>query len=154
MSLTFHKESLKDCLEEIKPLWFSHWKETEGYRDIQGYSPDISQFLYMEELGWFAEYTARNEDGKMVGHAGFIIHKSRHTSKKTAIEDYFYLLPEARQGMAAVKLLRFAIADLKKTGCVDIGMSSKLTNDIEPLLKRVGFTPVAKLYMMNVQENL
>lgn len=151
--LTFQKERLKDCLDEVKPLWFSHWKETEEYRDVQGYEPDESQFLYMDELGWFAEYTARN-DGKMVGHVGFIVHKSRHTSKKTAIEDYFYILPEARHGMTAIKFLRFAIDDLKKTGCADIGMSSKLTNDIEPLLKRAGFKPVAKLYMMNVMENL
>lgn len=151
--LVFARERLQDIANEVASLWRAHWQETEGYRHVQPYEPDFMQYARMEQNGMFAEYTARI-DGKLVGHIGYIIHKSRHTSKLNAVEDYFYLLPEARRGFWALQLLRYAIADLKRIGCAQIGMSSKLTNDIRPLLKRVGFEHVAEFHVMNVPENL
>jgi L-amino acid N-acyltransferase YncA len=152
--LTYAVESLSQVIHEAQRLWRQHWLETEGYRDIQGYNPDFSQFLRLDEVGWFRQYTARDEKGELVGHLGFIVHKSRHTSLPSAVEDYFYLVPEARQGMNALKLLRFAVADLKQQGVCEIGMSSKLSNDIKPLLKRAGFKHVTEFFMMNVEQNL
>lgn len=152
--LTFQEEYLRYSLPEVRGLWVAHWKETEGYRDEQGYDPDDMQYLQLEAAGMFVTYTARTVDKRLMGHIGFILHKSRHTRKRNAVEDYFYLRPEARKGLNAVKFLRFAIDDLTKRGCCQIGMSSKLTNDIEPLLKRVGFQYVAKFFTMNVAANL
>jgi GNAT superfamily N-acetyltransferase len=154
MALTYALESLETILVEAMHLWKAHWDETEGYREVQGYDPDLAQFIYLDRNNMFREFTVRDEFGKLVGHLGYILHNSRHTKRKAASEDFFYLLPEHRQGMNAMKLLRFAVAQLKDDGCVEIGMSSKLTNDIAPLLKRAGFKHVAQYYMMNVEENL
>lgn len=154
MDLTYAVESLRDVLTEAEQLWHQHWQETEGYREQQGYNPDVEQFLRLDELGWFKEYTARDASGRLVGHLGYIVYKSRHTQRPTAIEDYFYLVPEARRGLNAVKLIRFAVNDLKAQGVCEVGMSSKLTNDITPLLKRVGFKHVAQFWMMNIETNL
>lgn len=153
-NLVFQVERLVDILPEVRELWAQHWRETEGYRDEQGYDPDEVQYLRIEDMGMFLEFTARTPEGRLVGHLGYILHKSRHTRKLNAVEDYFYLHPEARKGLNAVKFLRYAIEALTKRGCCQIGMSSKLTNDIEPLLKRVGFDYVAKFFTMNVAANL
>lgn len=151
--VNFATERLSDILPEAELLWRKHWQETEGYRDAQGYHPDVAQFLNLDRLGWFLEFTAR-DDGRLVGHLAFIVHKGRHTSRLSAIEDYFYLLPEYRGGGNGMKLLQYAIEQLKARGCASIGMSSKLAVDISPLLKKAGFTHVANLWSMNVEENL
>lgn len=152
--ILFALEPLSVILPEVEELWRLHWQETEGYRDVQGYAPDIAQFMQMDKLGWFAEYTAR-DNGRLVGHLGFIVHNSRHSRHRmSATEDFFYLRREYRRGMTAMQLLRFAVKSLKERGCSAIGMSSKLTNDISPLLKRAGFSQCASMWMMNVEENL
>lgn len=148
--MKFALERLADILAEVEELWHAHWKETEGYRDSQGYNPDHKQYLRVEAQGAFLEYTARDEEGKLAGHVGYILHVSRHTSKLNAVEDYFYMRPECRGRGAASGLLRFAIADLQRRGCKQVGMSSKLTHDIEPLLAKVGFKHVAKFFVMEV----
>lgn len=150
--LVFACETMSECLDETKFLHADHWKETEGYRDEQGYEPDYEQFALIERNGNFAYFTARR-DGQLIGHLGYVIHKSRHTSKRAASEDFFYFLPAERRGFVSIKFLRYVVRVLTACGCREIGMSSKLTNDIEPLLKRVGFKYVAKFYIMNVGGN-
>lgn len=152
-SLTFQAEPLRDIIAEAEVLWRAHWLETEGYRHSQPYDPDNAQYVRMDECGMFRQYTGRI-DGELIAHLGYITHKSRHTSRLNAIEDYFYVTPKARLGWTAMQLLRFAVADLKSRGCVQIGMSSKLTNDIDVLLRRAGFEHVGNFYVMNVTENL
>jgi hypothetical protein len=145
--LWFAMEKLRDIMSEVRPLWTMHYAETEGYRQ-QPMKPDEAQFLRMEESGMWRQFTARNAVGALVGHMGFIVHTNRHTSTKTAVEDYFYLLPEHRAGFNAVRFLRYVIGQLKAEQCAQIGMSSKLTNDITPLLKRVGFKHVANFFVL------
>lgn len=152
MKLAFAIERLGQMLPEAFSLWEAHWQETEGYRAEQGFRPNLEQYLAMEARGQFVEFTARGEDGRLVGHLGFVLHQSRHTCRPNAIEDYFYLAPEARKGLNALALLRYAVHELRALGMAQIGMSSKLTNDIEPLLRRAGFQCVAKLYTMDVLE--
>lgn len=146
MELLFQRESLRDTIDEVRLLWQSHYAETEQYRRLP-LCPDEAQFFRMEEMGMWRQFTAR-ADGQLVGHLGYIVHQDRHTSVLCAIEDYFYLLPAHRAGSNAIRLLRFAIASLKEEGCQQIGMSSKMTHDIDPLLRRVGFACVAKLYLL------
>jgi len=150
--ITFSVETIQQAIEskQIDVLWEAHWKETEGYRDQQGYCPDIEQYFFSERHGNFIYFTMRL-GGKLIGHLGYIIHKSRHTSKRNAVEDFFYLLPEARRGWAALNFIKYIKNVLKACGCKQIGMSSKLTNDIEPLLKRAGFEYVAKFFVCNLE---
>lgn len=152
--VNFALERISDILPEAEELWRLHWEETEApYRGVQGYSPDIAQYMNLDRLGWFAEFTAR-DNGRLVGHLGFIVHRGRHTRRLGAIEDYFYIRQEHRGGGNGMKLLKFAIDNLKSRGCTSIGMSSKVTHDISPLLKKAGFSHVAELWTMNVEENL
>jgi len=150
--LVFAVENIEACLasKETDVLWEAHWLETEGYRESQGYCPDRPQYIFSERHDGFLYFTARH-DGRLVGHLGYLIHKSRHTSKLNAVEDFFYFSPDARQGFTAINFMRYAVRVLKACGCKQIGMSSKLTNDIEPLLKRAGFEYVAKFFVLNVE---
>jgi len=148
--LSFALERLHDIQPEVNQLWALHYAETEGYRGAP-MIPQLDQFYRMEDAGMWRQFTARDDvDGHLVGHLGYMVHVGRHTGVLTATEDFFYLRKEYRGGYNALRLLRFAIGRLKAEGCKQIGMSSKMTNDIEPLLKRVGFDLVAKFYTMAV----
>jgi L-amino acid N-acyltransferase YncA len=145
----FALESLFSTFDETNALWRAHWGETEAAYRKAPLDPDVDQFRRLEELGWSKYFTARI-DGKLVGHLYFIVHTNRHTRSKNAVEDFYFFLPEHRKGMDAIKLLRYAVAELREQGCEQIGMSSKLTGtkDIDPLLRRVGFRHVANFYVI------
>lgn len=150
--LVFAVERMTDCIArgETQPLNAAHWDETEGYRHSQGMKVNYQSYVSMEGCGQLLYFTARR-DGKLVGHLVYIVYTNRHSSTLTAVEDFFYFIREERAGYTAVSLLRYAIRVLKACGCKEIGMSSKLTNDIDALLKRVGFKHVANFYTMNAE---
>lgn len=146
--MKFATERLSACMPAAAELHEAHWAETEGYREQDGFCPDYEQFYQLERNQQFVYFTVRDEEQRLVGHLGFVIHKSRHTSQIEAVEDFFYLKPEARKGMTASGLLRAAVAWLRECGIKNIGMSSKLGHEIDPLLRRAGFVKVAYLYTL------
>ena len=142
-------ESLVRSMHEAVILWSGHWKETEAaYREAD-MNPDFKQFAALESAGMSRYFTARVK-GQLVGHLYFIVHKNRHTRTLTAVEDFYYFLPEHRHGSDAIKLLRYAVDSLKREGVQQVGMSSKLTGkkNIDPILKRVGFRHVANFFVI------
>jgi predicted acetyltransferase len=144
--LTYAVEQLQEALPEVQELWDLHWRTTEGYRDELGFNPDVNAMLSLEAANMLRVLTARDENGRLMGHIGFILFKSRHTQTYGAGEDFFYFRPEARKGMEAVKFLRWALEYLKGLGVRQVLISSKASYGIDPVLKRVGFEPVATQY--------
>lgn len=145
--MKFQVERIQDIVEEIKELHREHFVETEVPYKGESFNPDYNQFCDLERAGSFVLFTIR--DGlKLVGNLGFVLHISRHTSRPSAYEDFYFVLPEYRRGFLAIRFLRYAVRVLAESGYEEIGMSSKLTanKDIEPILTRVGFRPVAKFY--------
>lgn len=140
MNLTFHKESLKDCLEEIKPIWFSHWQETEGYRDGLGFNPDYNLYLEYERIGYFHLFTARH-NGKLVGDCGMYVRTSMHSQTKDAREDTIYLQPDYRKGGNGSKFLDFVENHLThEMGVREITLDIKLSNvRVGKLMERRGY---------------
>lgn len=147
--IVFANESLVASLLETTRLWQQHWAETEtAYRKFP-MNPDFKQFGAMEKAGMSRYFTAR-VDGELVGHLYFIVHTNRHTQTLTAVEDFYFFTPAHRKGMNAIKLLRYAVDQLRAEGVEQIGMSSKLTGskNIDPVLKRVGFKHVANFFVL------
>ena len=148
-TLQIGQESLIDAFDEAMVLWAQHWKETEQAYRASPMNPDYDQFKAIEAAGWSRYFTARL-GGKLVGHLYFIVYPGRHTKTLSAVEDFYFFLPEHRKGMDALKLLRYATGCLKGEGCDQVGMSSKLTSnrDIDPLLRRAGYRHVANFYVI------
>lgn len=145
----YSREDLRDIFVDVMPLWHAHWFETEGYRAQEPFSPDLDQYARLEEAGMWRQFCARDEaDGRLAGHIGYIVHKSRHTQRMNAVEDYFFMVSEYRRGFNALGLLRFAISELRREGIAQIGMSSKLSHPIGTLLRRAGFEHVAEFWVL------
>lgn len=141
-NLTFQKEPLKDCLEEMKPVWYSHWQETEGYHDGLGFNPDYTLYLEYERIGYYHLFTARHE-GKLVGDCGVYVRRSMHTQTIDASEDTIYLYPDYRKGRNGAEFLDFVENHLtQKMGVREIAIDIKLSNArVGKLMGRRGYQP-------------
>ena len=150
MSVTFQKERMADCLEELKALHVAHWKETELHRHIIPLNMDYPRFLEYERIGYFHLFTVRM-DGKLVGNLGIYVQKSMHTQTIVCDEDTLYLLTEARKGHLAISFVNFVEEflvkeNLKKTGIMEIRMTVKTVNEVSKLAKYLGYEKTAEQF--------
>jgi GNAT superfamily N-acetyltransferase len=144
------REKVLPCLPQLRRLHEAHYRETEGYATLP-FDPDYERYVKLDEAGSFALFTVRErETARMVGDLMFHVYRSLHSREAViAREDAFYLAPDARKGLLATRFLRYAAAALKQLGATAMGMSTKAPSggpDLDPLLRRVGFAPVATFY--------
>lgn len=146
--LRFAVESFRDILPELEPLHAAHFAETE--RHLAGFTlaPDYGYMAERERLGQLVQFTARNEQGELVGNLRMYIGKSLHTGNKFAEEDTFYLSPSARHGLASLAFLRYAEDMLVQVAAVvEIRANTKVVNRAHRLMDRRGFRHVANQYI-------
>lgn len=141
--MIFAVEKLRDCWPEIMELASAHWKETEGYRHNQPFAPSLERYAQYEDAGWLLQVTAR-QDGRMVGYATMYVTPSMHTQQLIATEDTYFLDPEHRKGLAAIRLYKFAEQECRKLGAVEMMMTEKQETKVGRILQFLGFTQVAR----------
>jgi hypothetical protein len=150
--LRFQAERLSDILDEIHPLHQAHWLETEKHRHGLLMAPDYGSMLDDERAGRLIQFTVRDEAGTLVGNLRMYVGVSRHTGTKFAHEDTLYLKPEVRGGFAALTLMRFAEGALLAIGVREIRADSKLVNNADVLMRRLGYVPVALQFVKIFKE--
>lgn len=135
--MQFRSEKIKDVLEEAKPLLVAHWEEIAHYKDIP-FDPDYDQYLKLEELGITRSYSARTEDGILIGYAVFVIKYNLHyKTSLQALQDIVYLDPKHRG--AGFFLIKFCDAELKKEGIQVVVQHVKAAHNFGPALVRMGY---------------
>ena len=97
-------------------------------------------------------HPARDETGALVGNLRMYVGTSRHTGTKFATEDTLYLAPKVRGGFAALALMRFAEKSLLSIGVREIRADSKLINNADVLMRRLGYEPVALQFVKVFKE--
>lgn len=147
-SLTFAAESLRDILDELKPLHAAHFAETE--RHLAGFTlnPNYDYMAERERTGNLVQFTARDADGKLVGNLRMYVYASLHTGTLFAEEDTFYLSPGARRGRNAVNFLRYVEDMLDQVLRVEeIRANTKTVNGTDRLLVHMGYKHVANQFI-------
>lgn len=152
MRLTFQIEKLAPIWPQIVSIATEHWKETEGYRHGQQFSPDAARYFQYEAIGFYVMFTARHE-GRLVGYAGMYFTPSMHTQRLIATEDTYFLLAEYRKGRNALDLYNFVEAECRRRGVVEIGMTAKLTNSAGRILEYLGYQVISRQYSKNLSYN-
>jgi hypothetical protein len=146
--LLFQAERIRDIVAEIHPLHEAHYAETEAYRAGIKMDPDYDEFIAAEKGGELIQFTARDvETGKLVGNIRMYVYKSMHTKTLVATEDTFYLLPECRKGLAAVRFWQFMERAVRQLGVREIETDSKVTNKAHRLSEYMGYQHVANSYI-------
>ena len=47
--ITYQDETYDSCIDEIKPLFFKHWEEIAGNKDVIALEPDFDKYKQIEE---------------------------------------------------------------------------------------------------------
>ncbi len=90
-------------------------------------------------------YTARNNEGELVGYSGFVVAKNWHKGNSLqANQDAVYILPSYRGSNGA--LIDFSMAQLKAEGVQLMYIAVKTKHDFGSMLERKGFEFTEKVY--------
>lgn len=154
----FQAEKFLDALPELHPLHEQHWEETEGARHGLQLNPDYDRLVDAERAGSLLQFTARY-DGKLVGNIRMYLFNDTHTQTLAAKEDTFFLLPEARKGLVALKFWKFMEEAVRLLGVREIRTDSKvlyddtgkLTRDVGKLNKYLGYSHVSNGYFKRLE---
>ena len=150
--MKYAREPLVGIWDDIMALANAHWNETEEYRHGQQFSPDKSRYLYLESIGFYHQFTAREGD-VLAGYGGIYVMPSMHTQKMVASEDTYFLLPEYRKGRNAIGFLRFIEDYLQGLGCIEFMVSTKLSNPkAERIIEYLKFQFVEKRWSKHYKE--
>lgn len=138
----FAIERLEKILEEMKPLHQAHWDEKEEEPGRPGFNPNYDRFISFEKAGRAIVFTVR-EHGRLIGNFSLYVHESMHTRALLAQEDTLYLVPEARKGRLAARLIDYAEQALKKLGVTEINVTVKIANRHGRYFQMLGYEHVS-----------
>lgn len=138
--LTFQAEPLARVKEEAPALARAHWAEVEApMHNGPGYRLNLPQYESLEQLGMLVLVTARQEEARLCGYAAFTTLPCPHRQGVVlAALDGLYLTPEARHGLAALRLLRQAEKILAERGVGLVQYSSPESRPCDALYRRLG----------------
>jgi len=147
MQMRYAVEPYQEALAEVRDLLEEHWREVALDHDAIKLEPDYERYAAIDADGKLHLCTARI-GGELVGYHLSIVHSHLHyKSSLTCFTDVFFLRKEYRNGLAGYKLLKFFRDSVRKRFKVQkIYMSMKLTHEIGPLLERLGFKPIERVY--------
>lgn len=142
----FAVESWSGALPEMRRLFDDHWQEIALNKDAIPLDIDYELYARLERDHELHLVTAR-DDGWLVGYHLSVIRPHPHyRSTLHCMTDVFYLRPAYRSGMTGYKLLKAARDSVQARGVKKMLMGTKMAIDIDPLLKRLGFTPIERVY--------
>lgn len=147
-TITFAVESFRDVLPELEALHAAHFAETEKHLAGFKLAPDYDFMAERERMGALLQFTARDQDGLLVGNLRMYINRSMHTGELVAQEDTFYLSPPARRGRNAINFLRYVETMLREVvGVAEIRANTKVVNGTHKLLAFMGYRHVANEFI-------
>jgi L-amino acid N-acyltransferase YncA len=137
--MDFAREYLGKCVQEARPLLEAHHEELTPRKDLRKLNPQWMEYAALEAMNRYAVFTAR-EDGRLVGYAGFHIIRHLHDRDFTlAQNDVFYLLPEHRRGVTALRYLRYCTDQCKVLPVHQVVFFCSKGNNLAPILHRIGY---------------
>jgi len=139
-------ETIREGLEELKPLLPIHYEELALNKDKVPLDPQYGLYLAREERGEVIYMTLR-EDGKLMGYfIGFIAPGLHYKTCLTCTMDIFYVHPDHRNGRGGLRLFRSLERELKRRGVQRWFVGSKLHKDAGRLFEALGFSPIETYY--------
>lgn len=136
---TVQKESFKDCLDELKPLFQEEWDEWNQYPQFS-LDPKYEWYLKAEEAGVYHLVTVRVE-GVLVGFITAVLHPDMHSDAFTCTGDTHFIKKEYRNGITSVRLFTQFTKEMKDLGAQRIIISSPYKEDRTRFFEHLGYHP-------------
>jgi GNAT superfamily N-acetyltransferase len=148
--ITFQRETFEQVLEDIQPLWKTHYDEIAMDKDVVKLNPFIEAYQQLDDAGGLAIITMR-ADSVLVGYSFFALQYSFHYRDLVmAVNDLFYIKPEFRGTMQGAILIKKSENILRDLGIQQIQMRTKTYANFGILLERCGYQEVEVAYRKNI----
>ena len=142
--MKFGRETLSTCLEEAKPLLIEHWKEIAQYDDIP-LDPDYERYYTLENNGLLRVFTARSEEGSIIGYAVFFVNTNAHYKQSLqAMQDIIFIHPNHRG--TGGRFILWCDEQLKAEGVQVVFHHIKAAHNFGPMLERFGYELIDLIY--------
>lgn len=149
---TLQRESFTAIWPEMKPLAEAHWREIAHYQDIP-LDPDHQVYDAATASGNVVFFTVRDEDGRMVGYAGYFVRANIHyRGSKQAVQDVLFLLTEYRRSRIGMALIAYCDDQLRADGVQVVYQHVKVAHNFGPLLERIGYEHVEHIYARRLDQ--
>ena len=136
--MNFQREDYSpNLVVDMQPMLIAHDEEIPqlGLR----YDPDWAVYKKMDECGALRIYTARIGD-LLVGYQVFFIGYHPHRKESLeATQDVLYMDPECRQGLAAVKFIKWCDNEIAKENIRVVHHPIDYRHNFGAIFKRMGY---------------
>jgi len=139
-------ERWRDLRVEMLPLLVRHWREVAlNHADVP-LDIDEARYRQLDEAGGLHIVTARR-DGLLIGyHVAIVSPHLHYASTLHGITDVYWIAPECRHGVTAMRMFQAVERELKSLGVRKLFTATKLHLDQGALFERLGYRPVERLY--------
>lgn len=138
--VTFATELLCEVVQEAQPLLELHYRELCLHQDVIKLDPRWQVYAALEQLGHFVVFTAREDDGRLVGYNAFFLNRHMHYGGFTVAQnDVLFLHPTARRGTTALRFIDWCELKLWQMLAEKITYHIKFALDWRPILHRRGY---------------
>lgn len=132
--------------DEAISLIENHFAEAYPSRETFSLDMDWDMYAKLEDMGLVKIFTARDND-KLVGYLWVILSPNLHSKGTTvASDDGLFVSKEYRGKQVAQDLIRFTEQCLREDGLKVFYISGTHENPIEPLMNRMGYSPIETKY--------
>lgn len=144
--LTAQVETLREGLEELKPLLPVHWKKLALNQDFVPLDPQYEIYLNRESAGQVVYVTLRDM-GRLVGYwVAFLAPGLHYKTCLTGIMDIWNVLPEYENGRAALILMRAVEKEYLRRGANRLFAGEKLHKPCGRLFEAFGYEKCEMTY--------
>jgi hypothetical protein len=146
MSTIYAVERWRDLRAEMMPLLVRHWREVAlNHADVP-LDIDEARYRALDESGALHIVTARRADALIGYHVAIVSPHLHYASTLHGITDVYWIAPECRHGVTAMRLFQAVERELKGVGVRKLFTATKLHLDQGALFERLGYRPVERLY--------
>lgn len=150
--ITVHREQWDDALPEMKELFGAHYEEVAADKDLVTLNPAYERYDAMNKLGMLHLVTMRHE-GRLVGYIlSMVMPHLHYADSLTSFPDVLYVKPQWRNGWSFMRMLKFNETSLKARGVERIYLGVKLWRDFGPLLERMDYKPIERIYTKIIRD--
>lgn len=134
-----------DVAAQIMPLLESHREEIAHYKDIK-LNVDWQKYFALSEAGVLVSFFAM--DGcAIIGYVAYIVSPNPHYCDFIyAVQDVLFIDKKYRGKMLGIRFLRWTESKLLERGVDVVHQHVKKANDFGPLLERLGYEEVDKIF--------
>lgn len=142
--MLFKQEKLIDIYDELLPIIERHYLEVSHYQDIE-LDIDEESYFKIDRLKLMNVYTARTDEGELIGYASYFIKHNLHYIKSLqAVQDAIYIKKENR-GFGK-SFIDWCDSQLREEGVQVVYHHVKNKLDFGPMLESLGYENIEKIY--------